>query len=293
MNYFGRKSSGVFIPSDKGYREVVDVPDNHSINDLTLHFGYNLDQVETTMPKVLGKSKIHLIAFEVFTRNIVYIMTDRKVTFLTEKDISKELQGFSVNKHYDSLRIKHILETGIENETLSVDYLAKVLKLVNVSRNGMFYAIRIKAYLYFTNGLLTNYQYNDGLFPWAKHLQEVNKWVFEALSGAACKYRADDDFLAQKEINMQCEAWGNIPDAFDNEFVSLHWYENKYANLYMLRVVHYQYPITKAEFMELNYGRFQVMENVASGECLLRHNRFDYRFSEDGSLLNIQRVYLI
>ncbi|MFD2871978.1 hypothetical protein ACFS5N_05830 [Mucilaginibacter ximonensis] len=290
MSIFGRKTSGVFVPSEKGgYREATDVPDNASLNELMWHFGYDTSQIEIIFTTD-RKSTVSNIAMEVFTRNIVFMLTDKKATFISERDVKKVMGDFSVTKHYESMKIKDVLEAGIEAESMSVEFLSKVLNMSNLSRNGMFYSSKIKTYLYFTNGLLTNFQYDDGFSHWAKHLQKVNKTVYDRISKGAYKYRAGNDFQLQKEVNMQCEAWGAIPAAFGNEFIPLHTYENGLVNLHMIRVTHYGYPITMKSFQELNFGRYQVISGDGTGDVVLRLNRFDYRFSKDGQLIDFQLV---
>lgn len=290
MSIFRRTSTGVFIPSENGgYHEAKDVPENSSLIGLMSYFGYDTTQIEIVFTTD-RKNKVSNIALEIFTRNIVFALTDKKNTFITDRDIKNCLSDFSVTKHYESMKIKDILEAGIEAESLTVEFLSRVLNMSNLSRNGMFYSNKIKTYLYFTNGILTNFQYDDGFSHWAKHLQKVNKTVYDRISKGAYKYRAGDDFQLQKEINIQCEAWGNLPNAFGNEFVHLHTYENGLVNLHMIRVTHYGYPITMKSFQELNFGRYQVISNDSNGEFVLRLNLFDYRFTADGSLIDFTRI---
>jgi hypothetical protein len=290
MSIFGRTSTGVFIPSENGgYDEAVGAPENASLNALMWHFGYDTSQVEIVFTTD-RKSKVSNIALEVFTRIVVFVQTDKKTTFITERDIKKVLGDFSVTKHYESMKIKDVLEAGIEAESMSVEFLSKVLNMSNLSRNGMFYSNKIKTYLYFTNGILTNFQYDDGFSHWAKHLQKVNNTVYDRISKGAYKYRAGDDFQLQKEINVQCEAWGAIPAAFGNEFIPLHTYEYGWVNLHMIRVTHYGYPITLKGFQELNLGRYEVISGDDTGDVVLRLNRFDYRFANDGQLIDFKRI---
>lgn len=290
MSIFGRTSTGVFIPGvNGGYDEATGVPENASLNVLMWHFGYDTSQIEIVFTTD-RKSKVSNIALEVFTRNVIFAVTDKKTTFITERDIKKVMGDFSVTRHYESMKIKDVLEAGIEAESMSVEFLSKVLNMPNLSRNGMFYSNKIKTYLYFTNGILTNFQYDDGFSHWAKHLQKVNNTVYDRISKGAYKYRAGDDFQLQKEINIQCEAWGAIPAAFGNEFIPLHTYENGWVNLHMIRVTHYGYPITMKGFQELNFGRYQVISGDGAADVVLRLNRFDYRFTNNGQLLDFTRI---
>lgn len=288
MSYFNKASTDIFIPDGNGFRQAPPEMSGLSFNDCMTFLGYHRDQVMILYSS--QSDKITNIAFEIFTRNIVFIRTNKKITFIADRDLKKALTGFSVAKYYTSGEIKNILESGIENESLSVDYLASVLKLTNVSRNGMFYASRIKTYLYFTNGLLSNFLYDDGFSTRAKELKQVNKTVYDILAQAAYKYRSGDDFGAQKEINIQSEAWAAIPNAFGNEFIPLHTYNDGLVNLHMIRVCHYGHPITRLAFQEINYGRYQVISNNGSGDVVLRLGHFDYRFSINGDLIEFKFI---
>lgn len=282
-----RKSSGIFIPSVNGYVEYQGEMGNGSINDIGNHLGYNNDQTYTTVGKIDKTEKIKAVIFEIFTRNVVFILVDTKVTFITDKDVQKHLGDFSVNKEFTSLRINNTLSEGIENETLNIEFLSRVLNLKDAAPNGMFYSEKIKTYLYFTNGILTNFQYDDGLFPWAKHLQKVNKTVYKKLADLANKYWPDNPFQAQKEINIQCEAWASIPDAYGNEYLHLHGTENGGANLHMLRVCHYGFSINLEQFMELNHGRYLLIrEEQESNSVCYKCGLFLYIFNlTSGELL--------
>jgi hypothetical protein len=255
-----RSSSGLFIPLNGRYVEYNSPKGNGSFVDIVAALGYHPDQVY--WPAIFeSREKIHTITFEVFTRNIVFIATEKSKTYISEKDIKKFLGNFSVTKQFTILEIEDILNKGVSNASLTTDFLARVLKLDNIAKNGFFYSEKIKTYLYFTDGKLSNFQSDDGLFPYARHLKQVNKTVFNWLAELAYKYWPNNDFQAQKEINLQCEAWANIPDAFGNEFIPLHRTENGGANLHMIRVCHYEYPISLSEFKEVNHGRFQQFES--------------------------------
>lgn len=288
MSFFNKRTStGIFIFTGRGFKEYKGEIGNGSIDSITIKLGYHPDQVYTTF-ETDPKGEINFILFEIFTRNIVCVSTSQNVTYITEKDIKRYLGNFSVTKEFTSIRIGDHLTTGIENASLTIDFLTKVLKLKNSSNNGMFYSERINTYLYFTDGLLTDFLYEDGLFPWAKHLQEINKTVYGLISELAYKYWPQDSFQAKKEINIQCEAWSSIPDAYGNEFIPIHRTENGGANLHMIRVCHYAYPISISQFKEINYGRYEILnEDDANNTISFKCGNFQYDFDiETDSLLN-------
>lgn len=282
MIYFKKRiSTGIFIPSGNNYREYKGEIGNGSINSITNALGYHTDQVYSTF-HADTRERINFIIFEIFTRNIVCISTKVEVTYLTDKDVKRYLNGFSVTKEFTTLRVTDELTNAIENGSFTIEFLARILQLNNTSRNGMFYSERIKTYLYFTNGVLTDFHIDDGLFPAAKHVQEVNKTVFNWISDLAHKYWPQDSFQAKKEVNIQCEAWSLIPAAFGNEFIPLHRTENGGANLHMIRVCHYRHPINVTQFKEINYGRYSVMGFDQENRTVdFLCGRFKYQFNLD------------
>lgn len=294
MSYFNKRTStGIFKPSGNGFKEYKGETGNGSVNDVTKWLGYNPDQVYCTFDSD-PKKQINFIVFEIFTRNIVCISTNTNVTYLTEKDIKRYLANFSVTKEFTTLRISDDLTTGIENGSLPIDFLARILQLNNSSRNGMFYSERIKTYLYFTEGLLTDFHIDDGLFPAAKHVQEVNKTVFNWISEIAYKYWPQDSFQAKKEINIQCEAWSTIPNAFGNEYIPLHRTENGGANLHMIKVCHYGHPITIEQFKEINHGRYSLINhNQQTRRVDFVCGNFKYQFDMDSGDLISSELFKI
>ncbi|GEM65889.1 hypothetical protein SF1_38710 [Sphingobacterium faecium NBRC 15299] len=282
MSYFNkRKSTGVFLPSVKGFSEYKGEIGDGSISGITNILGYHGDQLYSIFPSDKVKPKIWAIEVEVFTRNIAFVVADTSVTYLTQKDINKHMKDFSVAKEFNALNINDILSTALENSSFTTEFLSKVLNLSGVSRNGMFYSEKIKTYLYFTNGILTNFQVDDGLMPYARYLQEVNSIIYGRISELAYKYWPKDDFKAKREINIHCEAWSRIPDAFRNKFTDLHRTENGGTNLHMLLVCHYGQDINFLQFQEINIGRFQIEQNDATEDIVaIKMGNFRYYFDK-------------
>lgn len=292
MSFFNkRKSSGIFISRGNNYVEYCGSIGDGSFNSITECLGYKSDQLHSEHLYVNSKPKIYSIFFEVFTRNIAFIITDANVTYLSQKDVNKYLKNFSIKKVFDTLQIDEILTRAVENASFDVQFLSKVLKLNNLSLNGMFYSEKIETYLYFTNGILTNFQMDDGLVPYSRHLKEVNKTIFNWISELAYKYWPNDDFKAKREINIQCEAWSRIPEAFGNKFINLHRTENGGSNLHMILVCHYGYLINLAQFDEINHGRYHISSDETSNVITIQMGTFIYYFDKfDESLLSFEQV---
>lgn len=284
-----RTSTGIFIPAKSGFTQYIGETGNGSINSITMALGYELEQV---YGPILGsvKDRIHYVGFEMFTRNIAFVLTSTDTTYLTEKDINKFLGDFSLTKYFNTQKVVEALTDGIEHDSMPVEFLAKVLKLDNISKNGMFYAQKIDAYLYFIDGFLTDFHFDDGLFPGAKSLSQFNKPVFDRIYDLAYKYWPNEPFQAKKEINIQCEAWASIPNASKNEYAPLHETENGGVNLHMIRVCHYALPITLEQFKEINHGRYKVFVRKPHGPLEYICGIFSYIFDVGD---NLEKVFLL
>lgn len=282
MSYFNkRKSSGIFIPSGNGFVEYTGDIGDGSMMSIANSLGYHSDQLHSEYFSVYIKPKIFSIELEVFTRKIAFVLADANVTFITEKDINKYLKKFSATKEFNALRTDEILTSAVENGSFTAEFLSKVLHLKDISRNGMFYSEKIKTYLYFKDGILTNFQVDDGLMPYSRHIQEVNKTVFKWISELAYKYWPNDDFKAKREINIQCEAWSRIPHAFGNKFINFHRTENGGANLHMLLVCHYGIQINLNQFDEINHGRYRIDNNTDDQSLItIVMGKFRYYFDK-------------
>lgn len=285
--FIKRTSTGIFIPVKSGFAQYTGDIGNGSVNSTIIALGYELEQVYGPVYGS-GKDKIHYVGFELFTRNIAFVLTSNETTYLKDQDIKKFLGDFSVTKYFDTQKIAAALTDGIEYNSMPVQFLAKVLKLENVSENGMFYAHKLDAYLYFRDGFLSDFHFDDGLFPGAKSLSQFNRPIFDWISGLAYKYWPNDPFQAKKEINIQCEAWASIPNAFNNKYIPLHKTENGGANLHMIRVCHYGHPINIEQFKEINHGRYVIAESVAPNPREYICGMFSYIFDETyGNLLTV------
>jgi len=91
-----------------------------------------------------------------------------------------------------------------------------------------------------------------------------------------------------EEVNLQCEAFEEIPDANRNEFISLHTKPNGTINFFNLLAAHYNYfndeQIKIDAFKIVNKGRFVTIDDGT-----LSVNEFIYQFDSNGLLINSTR----
>jgi len=291
-NFFNKKtSSGYFGPYNNGFIEL-NPPVNASLNEVTIHCGYNPDQAYTYFGESLSlENDIHAVVFEIFTENIIYIATKTSVLSLPFSKVSKFLSHFRFNSEYNDYTIQDLLKTGIANKTLTSEFLAKVLETPDIEANGIFHVGCLGLYLYFNDGYLTDFQPSDGLNSWAKEFKKLNPSLINAYETVARKYWGNDIPKIVNEINVQCEALASTPEFVKNQYVSLHKGEQNTINYKMLMVCHYNEQLSLDEFIDINHGRAKKLESrIETGTVKYVLGQYLYEFSCEGVLLNINSL---
>jgi len=284
-----KESSGIFVPAENGFRELTDGPGAPSVNEMAVYFGYEPDQVHFYIGRAwTPESAIQTVIFEVFTDKIVYVATHKSVTLLTHSMLNTFLRGFNVLEEFDDVTANEILTAGIENKSLTVKFLSKVLNLQDTEPNGVFYSSRLAMYLYFNAGVLTDFQPADGLTHWAKHLKQLNPGMVSDYEQVARKYWGDNYPKIINEINIQSDALFDTPNSVNNAFVSLHRGEQGTVNYKMLLVCHYDQPMTLEEFLGVNHGRCKPL--WVDGRHRYQLGQFSYAFSEQGDLIHKNQI---
>lgn len=273
----------VFTPTPSGFKELPGSTTNGSINSVAEHLGYHPDQVYFHLGDLDREFDIQMVVLEVFTMNVVFVGTKDGVTSIDLSKLNHYLRDLTDDDLYNSYKVNPTLTDGIENKSLPASFLGRVLGIDNIEENGVFYSTKLDKYLYFTDGLLTDFQSSDGLNQAAKRLHQINPNIIEAYEAQAKRYWGNDNKKVLSEINTQADAWASTPQSVGNEYVPLHTDANGIVNFHMLLVCHYSEPITLTEFLTLNHGRYQKRTDAANTYHL---GSFTYEFDTDGELLD-------
>lgn len=280
-----RQSTGVFIPDESGFIELTDIQ-NLSINQMLEKQGYHPDTTHHHIVTNDVSDQIQSIIFEVFTKNVIMVITDKSVLSLDSVRIAKIANKLTFNDLYESFTVKGVLEDGINNESLTVEFLSKVLNLNDTSPNSVLYCEKLGYYLYFNEGFLTDFQSSDGLNEWAKDWKDIQPKILASYEYEAKQYWGESN-TAQitKEINAQAEAWANTPEgSWQNPYTHLHKTEFGNINFVNLLLVHYGEEITLSDFKQINHGRYEVVSGFGENTTL-KVGHFVYKF-QDGELVD-------
>jgi len=202
-------SSGVFFRDGDGFSELTELPGNGSINDINQSLGYHPDQVFGYFDTKRKEAGIIQVSLEIFSRNIVFVLTEKSVTRLRPELVEEYLGSFRFEEVYPSYVAEGFLKEGIANKSLSFDYLSRVLHIKDGDKDGIIYVESLELYLYFIDGWLVDFQASDGLNEWAKLWKQRNReWLLDYYRFAAF-YWPGEPGRARAEINAQADAWAN------------------------------------------------------------------------------------
>ncbi len=285
LQSFTKKSSGIFIPNGDQFSELTDYIGEGSINDITIHLGYHPDQTKVYFGDFDQNFDVVDVIIEIFSCNIVFVLTKDTVTKLDKSKVDYFLRDFDYDSEFDSYDIDSIFQTGIENMSLSIEFLTRVLNINNAEPNGVFYAKSLDLYLSFKDGLLIDFRSTDGLSKWARYYKQLNPDFIFNIEKTAMKFWGVEKSKIINEINIQCDALASVPEGFKNEFIQLHETNFGSTNYFMLLVCHYEHEISLSQFIEINHGRYKT---YTSSNSVIKFglDRFIYEFSVDGSLIN-------
>ena len=200
---FNKKtSSGLFVPDASGFKEVIAIPGNGSFNAVASDLGYNSEQWFLHMDGYDPEAEIQGVGLEVFSGRILFVQTKKTVTCVDAAKLHHAIRN--VNEDLlSSPKITSVLSDGVANHSLSVGFLSRVLNLENADANGINYAEKIEMYLFFTSGVLSDFQPADGLGEYAKQWKQLNPGMLRTYEQVAKKYWGNNHKQVLHEINIQ------------------------------------------------------------------------------------------
>lgn len=252
-----------------------------SVNDVTEYIGYNLDQINTVF--TLDSKITECIGFKILTKEPVFVWLKEKTVKMNFKILQKQIEQIDWSFEYDSHRVDEILQQGVENKSLSFEYINTLVNLEKESDN-IYLSKDLRLYLTFKNGYLEQFTSSDWLSSSSKWLQEVNKTMFENMVEEARSFH-DTDYEVMEEVNIQCSALQEIPYALKNEFISHHIKPNGNINFYNLLAAHYN----DSDNSEITLERFEIVNKgriVGQGNLSFEVDSYIYSFNDDGKLIS-------
>lgn len=266
FNFFKKNnqtSSGLFVMKNSKLVEYAEFIENTSFNGVADHLGISKDTLHSFHPFDL--EEIYVVAFEIFTENIIFIQAKNTVTEISNKTLNKIIQAYRQETNSLIYDPQDYLTQGIENQSLTSEFLQRVLHLNDSPEYGYLYCDRLGLYLEFSGGILCDFRPSDGLNKWAKDLKSLNPKYLEQYFTEAGKYWGNNHSKIQNEVNQQAEAWADTPRSIQNQYCYLHKNDSGTINFVNLLVAHYGKYMTVDDFLEINHGRYQTLELTSEG----------------------------
>lgn len=279
-----KKIYGCFVNSENEFKLLDHAG---SINEISSYLGYSPFHVHSYFG-FKNKSNIEAVIFEVFTENVVFILVKDISKKVTNKRLKSFLKDFKFEDEYDSIFIRDHLLEGIANKALDINFMSRILDLPNKNPNEEFIVNKLGVKLFFVNGFLTSFKLTNDLEEWARYFKGVNKELIANYAKVAKKYWNDDYEMIFNEVNTQSDALASTPKGVRNEYVSLHKGECNTVNFLMLLVCHYGQTINEAAFLQLNHGRYELIENNYLKVYKLGH--FLHYFDKMGKIIKSEKI---
>ncbi len=273
-------STGIYVMNGV-FRELDVLPGNGSINSIIDSLGYDRNLVHVV--HALDSSKIDCIGVKLFsddkTNQILFALAKDKRK-LKLQDVYTAMKKIDWSFEYSALDIEDILESGIEYNNLSKEYLQDFADLTMIGKDT-YESKKFGLYLRFENDMLAAFSSADWDNKASRWFKEINPDMFSCMFLEAKKYHKDE-ITAMREVNLQCDCMLNTPAGFQNEFLEKHIKSTGNINFYNLLVIHYNYECSLEDFLFINKGRC-----ISLGSNSYKCENYMFNFDDDGKLVNI------
>ena len=271
------ENASLYLPQQGGYKKsdmnIVGV----SLNDICGLLKYNHEKYIWISDGFETK-----ICFKMLSTEILYIVTTQfKDDFISEETVSTYLKDnkFDYDFTYSVKTREEQLDEGIENHSLSIDFIESVTK-TKVSNNTIEDKFNGYIYTFGKDGYMVSYASSDGLIGYAKEYKGTA--LFNRIKAIAEQYNYTRGAVID-EINMQFDYFSKI----NIDYLSLAKTE-KYGYNYALLYVDLNKPdIQMDDFMKIVHHKADVFK-VTPNETILKYNYNFYTFDSEKRLVAIE-----
>lgn len=275
--FFHKPKSGIFRVENQNLVELDSTPGNGSINSIVKFLGYKPQQVRTI--HAFKSESLLCVGVKIFTKDVVFAISKEK-QLISNRDIDKLLNSTDWSFEYSSHSVQEILDDGIKENCLSLDFLNSVLDLKR-ENNDTFFAQSLDLFLTFQNNLLVAYTTSDLFNADSNWLKNLNQEMFKNMLDEASKFH-NNDYEASEEVNIQASHLTKIPKGVRNEFIENHRNDYGNINFYNLNIIHYNYPCELNEFKLVNKGRYNEIDSD-----LYRMGNYLFKFDSNNQLIEV------
>ncbi|MCD8450414.1 hypothetical protein LNI98_12010 [Tenacibaculum dicentrarchi] len=251
-----------------------------SINDCIEKIGFQTNHIYTVHS--FNSEKISVLGFKTLTKNLEFVLAKNTQTKISFSDVSKVLKEIDWKSEYCSLNVEDILQEGIDNENLELNFVKSIIELTKEGRD-LYKSEKFGLYLQFENEILKVFTSSEWENSSTKWLKDVNQQMVKSIVNEAKQFQRNE-IEAMEEVNRQTKAMMNVPKTMKNEFLPLHQNENGNFNFHNLIVAHYTQDCNQEDFIFMNKGRFKKID-----EKIFEVGKFKYEFDNNEKLINLYK----
>ncbi len=223
-----------------------DVNDEASINDICKSLGYETNQFYSYMnfdqpyDYDNNSDSIQCICLKVMTEDIICVITNPGRTILSKEDVNHYMEDFVFSREYSYYSFEEDLKSAISEHNWSIQFVGDTLGVSYSPDDTELYSSRYKMNFIFEGGYLVDYEIADGYNREAHDLEESGSPLYEKIETHAQNYHGSNDDAIINEINIQCNAFYNVPSGVNNENLRDFANADGSYNFKMLLVAKYQ-----------------------------------------------------
>lgn len=280
-NPFSKKEynskTGFFKVKDKELIPIDEL-EKGSINDCIEKIGFPTNHIYTIHS--FNSGKISVLGFKALTKSLEFVLAESPQTKISFSDVSKALKGIDWEFEYSDLNVEDILQEGIDYENFDLDFVKSIIELTKEDKD-LYKSKKLGLYLQFENGILKVFTSSEWENSSTKWFKDINPQMVKRMVNESKQFQRNE-IEAMEEVNRQSKALMNVPEAMNNEFLSLHENKNGNFNFHNLVIAHYTQDCKQEDFMFMNKGRF-----IKIDEKTFEVGNFKYEFDNNKELISV------
>ena len=195
------------------------ISEDSSINDCLLALGYNHNQFYSytnyNLPYSYDENgdNIFNVCLKVMTEDIICVMTSPGRKSLTDADVQHYMQDFDYSLEYSLYSMESDLDSAIDEHNYTIQFVADTLGIPYSPDDKVLYSSKLK--------------YNSG-------------GLYNLIESHARNFHGSNEEAVFNEINIQAEAFYNLPSGMQNQFLPEFANADGSYNFKMLLVAKYE-----------------------------------------------------
>lgn len=248
-----------FIPTNDGnFSPLMNIPENISYNGVAKILGHDTNQY-FVFGGYHGKPTIF---FEAFSGKILCVYVYNKTKSLNKSELQEVLKDYSFTEEYNYSNYYDDIQEGIKKGNLTKSFFGQLLN----QDTDIMIDSRFNTKLFFQNEKLIKMESLDSLSIDAKSFRDTDPKIYQRIKKYAESFNFSQDLIF-KEINLQIDAYKNIPLTLFNKFSEFYVEvndENWSTNYVMCAIAYARKQINLDEFRLISHEEYSKIGEFKS-----------------------------